>query len=265
MPIRDATTTDGPEPQSALELRDVSAGYGTNVVLRDVSLSVTKGSVVAVVGANGAGKTTLMRSAAGLLALRAGSVVTNGVDVTRLPPHRRARAGVCLIPEGRGIFPSLSVRDNFDLLLPKEGRADAIGRVLDEFPALRTKMSRLAGTMSGGEQQMLAIARAYAGSPNIVMVDEASLGLAPVVVDQIFDFLRRIAESGVTLLLVEQYVSRALAIADQVHIMDRGKIVYSAAAHDLHGREASIFEQYLGIGTVPDLRNSNSNARLEPS
>jgi len=226
-----------------LELHNLVGGYGTTAVLRDVSLSIPSGTVVALLGPNGAGKSTTMRMASGLLAPATGRVVLDGQDVTRTGPSRRARLGVCHIMEGRSIFPSLSVRENLLLQAPRRMSAsEVLDRTNDAFPQLAIRRKRLAGTLSGGEQQMLALMRAFLTAPRVVLVDEASLGLAPVIVDQIFEFLEQIARDGVSLLIVEQYVNRVLAIASTVHLLSQGRIVYSGPSADLD--EDEIFALY---------------------
>jgi branched-chain amino acid transport system ATP-binding protein len=227
-----------------LELRNVTAGYGEATVLREVSIVVPDSTVVALLGPNGAGKTTTLRVASGLLRPREGAVLLDGDDVTRLGPYQRVRRGLCHIPEGRGIFPSLTVRENLILDAPKGKESEAFRRATDTFPVLGTRQRQIAGTLSGGEQQMLALVRAYVSSPSVVLVDEASLGLAPLVVDSIFEFLERLAREGVALLLVEQYVSRALALASSVYLLNQGTIVYSGGADELD--EDTIFAMYAG-------------------
>ncbi len=185
--------------QHALELRDVTAGYGSTTVLKDVSVQVPSGSVVALLGPNGAGKTTALRAASGLLPARSGGVFINGSDVTRARPARRARAGLCLIPEGRGVFPELSVAENLRLLLPPWGARAAVDGVLDVFPALRDRLGQRAGTMSGGQQQMLALARAWMSTPRVVLLDEVSMGLAPLVVEEIFQALEALRVTGTSI------------------------------------------------------------------
>jgi branched-chain amino acid transport system ATP-binding protein len=226
-----------------LELRGIVGGYGTTTVLRDVSLSIPPGSVVALLGPNGAGKSTTMRMASGLLRPQRGQVVLDGKDVTRASPSRRARLGICHIMEGRSIFPSLSVRENLLLQAP---RGSATSQILDrtdhEFPQLTKRRKQLAGTLSGGEQQMLALMRAYLAKPRVVLVDEASLGLAPVIVDRIFAFLEGIARDGASLLIVEQYASRVLAFASTVYLLSQGRIVYSGPVGELD--EEHIFALY---------------------
>ena len=210
-----------------LELRGIEAGYGEHTVLRDVSLTVQPGTVVAVLGPNGAGKTTLLRVASGLLRPSAGSVLLGGVDVTRTRPYARARRGLCHIPEGRGIYPTLTVRENLILHASRGEEASALDRAVSAFPVLGGKLRQPAGLLSGGQQQMLSLARAYLADPKVVIVDEASMGLAPVVVDKIFEFLGQIAASGTALLIVEQYVNRALALADHVYLLNKGSVVFS--------------------------------------
>ncbi len=206
-----------------LEIEHVTAGYGDTVVLRDVSLSVADSSVVALLGPNGAGKTTLLRTAAGFIRPKSGAIRFDGEDVTGAAAHVMARKGLCLLPEGRGIFPSLTVRDNLILQSPKREEHASIERAVEAFPILGTRIGQTAGSLSGGEQQMLALVRAYVSNPKLVVVDEASLGLAPLVVDKIFDTLRQIVATGTSLLLVEQYVTRALELADRVYLLNRGQ------------------------------------------
>jgi branched-chain amino acid transport system ATP-binding protein len=228
-----------------LDLRDVNAGYGDTIVLRDVTLEVPDGRVVALLGPNGAGKTTLLRVASGYLRPASGTISLAGEDVTGKGTHQLTRRGVCHIPEGRGIFPSLSVRENLVLFSPKNLEAESIERAANTFPVLGQRLQQTAGSLSGGEQQMLAIVRAYLTKPKIVLVDEASLGLAPLVVDRIFEFLETLSREGTSLLLVEQYVTRALALADTVYLLNHGRVVFSGAAGSLRGED--IFERYLGI------------------
>ena len=237
-----------PQPKGdapVLELENITAGYGDTVVLRDVSLSVPDSKVVALLGPNGAGKTTLLRVAAGLIKPMSGRVILNGEDVTGKKPFYMCRKGLCNLPEGRGIFPSLTVRDNL-ILQSKKGKEQAtIDLATQSFPALATRLKQTAGSLSGGEQQMLALVRTFASEPRIVVVDEASLGLAPIIVDRIFETLANIVSTGVSVLLVEQYVTRALALADEACLLNRGQVVFSGPADDLEGDE--IFERYFGI------------------
>jgi len=228
-----------------LEIQNVVGGYGATTVLRDVSLTVPNGSVVALLGPNGAGKSTTLRMASGLLRPEKGRILLDGEDVTRLNPYQRARRGLCHVFEGRGIFPSLTVRENLLMQVPRGVKeAAVIERAFQAFPALATRRRQIAGTLSGGEQQMLSLVRAYVAEPRVVLVDEASLGLAPLVVDGIFEFLARISTSGVSLLIVEQYVNRALALASTVYLLNQGEIVHSGPADLLD--EEKIFAMYSG-------------------
>ena len=240
---RPAATKDG-EVAGMLELRGIEAGYGEHTVLRDVWLTVQPGTVVAVLGPNGAGKTTLLRVVSGLLRPSAGTVLLGGEDVTRARPYARARRGLCHIPEGRGIYPTLTVRENLVLHSPKGDEAAALDRAVAAFPVLGEKLRQPAGQLSGGQQQMLSLVRAYLTSPKLVLVDEASMGLAPVIVDKIFEFLGEIAASGTALLLVEQYVSRALALASHVYLLNKGGVVFSGKPRDIAD---DLFVHYLGI------------------
>ncbi len=238
-------TLNGEHPPPILELRSVEARYGMTTVLWDVNLEVPPASVVALLGPNGAGKTTLLRAASGLIPVAKGRVLLEGTDVTGLPMYRMARLGVCHIPEGRGVLPSLSVKENLILFSPKHKERECLERAAAAFPILGARLNQTAGSLSGGEQQMLAIVRAYLTNPRLVLVDEASMGLAPLVVDQIFEFLGRVAREGSSLLLVEQYIHRALAMSDRVYLLNHGRIVFCGPPSELEGEE--IFERYLGI------------------
>jgi branched-chain amino acid transport system ATP-binding protein len=228
-----------------LELQGVTAGYGDTVVLRDVTISVPDSKVVALLGPNGAGKTTTLRTASGLIRPMGGRVLLDGEDVTGKKPYALARRGLCHLPEGHGIFPSLTVRENVVLQSPKGKERESVEMAGDRFPALATRLGQRAGSLSGGEQQMLSLVRTYLSNPKMVIVDEASLGLAPLLVDQIFETLTRIVATGTSLLIVEQYVTRALALADTIYVMNHGQIVFSGAAADVRGED--VFERYLGI------------------
>ncbi|HEV7865200.1 MAG TPA: ABC transporter ATP-binding protein, partial [Acidimicrobiia bacterium] len=228
-----------------LELRNVTAGYGSHTVLRDVDLVVPDHSVVALLGPNGAGKTTLLRVASGLLRPTAGRLILDGQDATGWPSHRLAGAGVCHVPEGRGIFRALSVRDNIRLQANPALDLEPVRAVAEAFPRLGERLDQRAGTMSGGEQQMLALAHAYVAGSNTVLLDEVSMGLAPKVIDEIFDYLRRLAEGGAALLLVEQYVGRALELADFVYILNKGRVQFVGEAGELG--EEQILASYLGV------------------
>ena len=237
--------------QSMLELRDIHAGYGSGKVLQAVDLVVPRSSVVALLGPNGAGKTTLLRVASGLLRPRSGELILEGCRVTGSPPNRLTSLGVCHVPEGRGIFRSLTVKDNLRLQSPPGREADSVELAAQVFPKLGQRLNQIAGTLSGGEQQMLALARAYVQHPKVVLLDEVSMGLAPNIVDEIFEFLGRLAREGASLLLVEQYATRALDIADYVYLLNRGFIVFSGEPKEL--RDVDIFDQYVGGMPQPEV------------
>jgi branched-chain amino acid transport system ATP-binding protein len=228
----------------ALELRAVDAGYGATMVIHNVSIEVPRSSVVALLGPNGVGKTTTLRVAAGLLRSASGSVLVGGTEVSRTSSFRRARLGICLIPEGRGIFRSLTVRENLELLIPPWRRDGTIDAAIEAFPVLGQRLQQVAGSLSGGQQQMLALSRAYLSAPKVVLLDEVSMGLAPVVVEAIFGSLRALASTGVSLVLVEQYVNRALELADVAYLMARGGIVWTGPAADLD--QEALVNAYLG-------------------
>jgi branched-chain amino acid transport system ATP-binding protein len=237
-----------------LELDHLTAGYGDTVALRDVSLVVPAGRVAALLGPNGAGKTTLLSAASGLLRPRAGRVILDGRDLTGATPDRLVRAGLCHITEGRSIFPGLTVADNLKMFAPRTAGNEAVERAVDAFPRLGERLGQLAGTLSGGEQQMLALARAYAQQAPVVMLDEVSMGLAPILVDEIFAFLGRLATEGHTLLIVEQYVAKALALADLVYLLVRGRLVFAGEPAEIQGTD--IFAHYLGA----EMADRSSNA-----
>jgi branched-chain amino acid transport system ATP-binding protein len=252
--LSDVKTTNGkgpmPDPSSVLHLQDVTAGYGRTTVLRGVSLSVPAGKVVAMLGPNGAGKTTLLRVASGLLDVGQGQVMLGDADVTHRKPFERARDGLCLIPEGRGIFPNLSVRENLLLQIPPWAKSRSFDPALEAFPILRERLGQRAGSLSGGQQQMLALSRCYLCDPKVVLLDEVSMGLAPRVIDEIFEALHKLAGRGVSLLLVEQYVSRALEAADHIYLLSRGQIEFSGAPSELD--EAELHRRYLGDRRATD-------------
>jgi branched-chain amino acid transport system ATP-binding protein len=221
-----------------LEVAALEAGYGEIRALTGVTLSVREGELVTLVGANGAGKTTLLRTISGLLPTTGGSVVFRGDAIHKLPAVRRARLGIGHVPEGRQIFGPLTVRENLEMgavatRLHGEPLADALASIYDLFPRLKERESQLGGTLSGGEQQMLAVGRAMMGHPQFLMLDEPSLGLAPRIVDAIFAALRRLHEEGTTILLVEQNAEAALAIADRGYVMDLGRVVHEGEASAL--------------------------------
>ncbi len=231
-----------------LSVRDATTGYGGTEVLRGVTITVPRGRVVALLGPNGAGKTTLLRTCSGLLPASRGQVLLDDVDVTRSSPARCNRLGLCHIPEGRAIFPTLTVAENLRLM-GSAGQSDTAELAQAAFPVLGTRLGQIAGTMSGGEQQMLALARAYLTHPSYVLLDEVSMGLAPRVVDTIFEFLRRLADAGTALLIVEQYVAKALELADIVYVLHKGQVSFCGEPSELDAD--ALARSYLGDGRDP--------------
>src|SRR6266487_1656733 len=227
-----------------LELRGITAGYGRHTVLRDVNLVVPDNAVVALLGANGAGKTTLLRIASGMLPARSGELLLDGVDVTRWPAYRLARSGVCHVPEGRGIFRALSVREHLRLGAPRSADLRGIPTATQAFPLLGERLAQQAGTLSGGEQRMLALARPLLAKSRMILLDEVSIGLAPKVVDMLFEHLHNLAAGGASLLLVEQYVSRALELADYAYILRKGRIIFAGEPKQLTSERVLV--SYLG-------------------
>ena len=226
------------------ELRNITAGYDTGTVLRDVSLTVPDQATVALLGPNGAGKTTLLRVASGLLKPYSGQILIDGEEVTNFPPHKMSRKGIIHVPEGRGIFPSLSVSDNILLQSPPGEFRKSFQTATATFPRLGERARQIARTMSGGEQQMLALSHAYVGNPKVVLLDEVSMGLAPKIVEEIFQYLTDLGKQGVAQLLVEQYVGQALKMADYVYILDRGGISFAGEPGEIS--EETIMNSYLG-------------------
>jgi len=227
-----------------LTLSGVRAGYGRLEVLRGVDLTVPEGCAVALLGANGAGKTTLLRVAAGLLGTTYGTVRLAGREADSARPHRRARRGLCLIPEGRGIFRPLTVRENIAMFCAGRDTAAGIETVTAAFPVLGERLSQRAGTLSGGQQQMLAVSRALLGDYQLILADELSVGLAPVIVDEILATIDVLRRQGRSLLIVEQYVDRVLEIADYVYILHKGQIAF--VGEPAQCRQSGVFERYLG-------------------
>ncbi|GJE02944.1 ABC transporter ATP-binding protein [Methylobacterium isbiliense] len=233
-----------------LRLEGVHAGYGATTILHDVSLDVAAGEVVTIIGANGAGKTTTLRTIAGLLTPTAGRITFEGQDVTRLSGHEMVERGVTLIPEGRQLFPEMSVREN--LLMgayrraARARQAETLEEVLELFPRVRERLDQNAGSLSGGEQQMVAIARGMMARPKLLMFDEPSLGLAPIIVSQVFAVVDRIVRSGVTVLIVEQNVFHTLQVADRGYVLENGEIVLRDEAKALLAND-HVRRAYLGI------------------
>lgn len=227
-----------------LELRDLSSGYGDTTVVRDISMKIDPGTVVAVLGPNGAGKTTLLRTCSGLIKPRTGQILLRGHNVNRLPPYRRGQQGLCHIPEGRGIFRNLTVRDNLLMSLPPWAKTKTVEPAMEAFPILKTRASQTAGSLSGGEQQMLAVARAYLSQPSVVLLDEVSIGLAPLVIDRIYESLNILAQNGIALVLVEQYVHRALELCHTIYVVNHGTIRFNGTPDQLD--QDTLTAEYIG-------------------
>ena len=233
-----------------LELRNVTAGYGAFTALWDVSLSVRAGEAVAVVGPNGAGKTTLLRVISGLVPPRSGELELEGARLTGRKAHEIVAQGIAHVPEGRRIFPALTVADNLKMgaFLPAARRrfAESLARVYDLFPILAERTSQRAGSLSGGEQQMLAIGRALMSRPKLILLDEPSMGLAPVLVLRLFDLIRRVREEGYTILVVEQNVRQVLKIVDRAYLLEVGRIKMEGRAAEL-SEEDFVRKAYVGL------------------
>ena len=231
-----------------LEVRGLSTFYGNIQAIRDVAIDVPEGAVVSILGANGAGKTTLLKTIAGALPPRAGTIFFLGEDITGLPSHKILRRGVALVPEGRAILSRMTVRENLEMgafARRDAGVAADMDRVMKRFPVLESRQGQAGGSLSGGEQQMLAIARALMSAPKLLLLDEPTLGLAPLVVSDIFRIIREINASGTTVLLVEQNVRQAMKVSSRTYVLETGKIVLSGPSADLL-REPRIKASYLG-------------------
>ncbi len=233
-----------------LEARNLASGYGELQILWDVSLNLQQGRLTTVVGSNGAGKTTLLRTLMGLLRPWEGTILFDGHDVTRLSPHEKAEMGMILIPEGRQLFTDMTVLENLEMgATPKRARPkmkENLEKVFDLFPRLKERMHQKAGTLSGGEQQMLAIGRGIMGDPILLMLDEPSLGLAPLLVIELFDIIRKLKEAGLTMLLVEQNVHLALAVSDYAYVLSQGRIEIEGEAEVVQQMD-EVREAYLGL------------------
>ena len=235
---------------SLLELRAVEVAYGDLPALRGVSLSVEAGETLSVVGANGAGKTTMLRAVSGLMRPRAGQILLDGVRLDTLPSHAIVEHGVVHVPEGRKIFPSLTVLENLEMgsyiSAARARRREGLEQVFALFPRLKEREGQAAGTMSGGEQQMLAIGRALMARPRVLMLDEPSLGLAPIIVKEIFRIIGEINQLGTTVLLVEQNTRQALALSRRGYVLENGRVVLEGSGADLLGNE-HVKRAYLGM------------------
>ena len=233
-----------------LELRGVDTFYGNIQALRQVSLRIDEGEIVKLIGANGAGKSTTLMTICGILRPRAGEVLWHGEPIHNLPPHALVRMGIAQVPEGRMIFPDMTVQENLDLGAFLRNDAEGIAKDLDYafglFPILAKRRKQQAGTLSGGEQQMLALARALMARPKLLLLDEPSLGLAPIIIQQIFSIIKEINASGCTVFLVEQNANQALRIAHRGYVMENGRIIMEDAAANLLASEA-VQKAYLGM------------------
>ncbi|MEZ2410705.1 ABC transporter ATP-binding protein [Bosea sp. RCC_152_1] len=234
-----------------LELSGVAAGYGGFPAISDVSLTIARGESVAVIGANGAGKTTLLRVISGMLPATAGAMTMAGRDLRATPPHKVIETGIAHVPENRHLFPGLSVEQNLRMGgFIRSARAhfdERLAYVYDLFPRLKERRMQLAGTMSGGEQQMCAIGRALMSSPKLVLFDEPSTGLAPVVVEQVFDLVRRISGDGYTVLIVEQNVKQVLQVVDRAYLLEVGRIRERGSSAEMLASE-TVRQSYMGLG-----------------
>lgn len=232
-----------------LEVKDLEVYYGMIQALKGISFEVKEGEVIALIGANGAGKTTTLHTVTGLLPAKKGSVVFEGKDITKIPGHKIVSMGMAHVPEGRRIFAQLSVLQNLRMgaytRKDKAGIEETLQMVYKRFPRLEERQNQMAGTLSGGEQQMLAMGRALMSHPKIILMDEPSMGLSPIFVNEIFDIIKEVSESGTTVLLVEQNARKALTIADRAYVLETGKIVLEGKA-DVLMNDASVKKAYLG-------------------
>ncbi len=233
-----------------LEIDDVSLLYGRIQALHGISLTVGEGEIVALIGANGAGKSTTMRAISGIRPVASGRIRFNGEDITRLRADLRVRRGLCQAPEGRGIFPGMTVLENLDMgaytRRDRAGVAQDLNRVMELFPRLAERRKQPGGTLSGGEQQMLAVGRALMSRPKLLLLDEPSMGLAPMLIQQIFTIITEINEQGTTILLVEQNAQQALARAHRAYVLETGRIVKSGTGAELL-HDSAVKEAYLGV------------------
>lgn len=232
-----------------LEVKDLQVYYGMIQAIKGISFEVNQGEVIALIGANGAGKTTTLHTVTGLISPKSGQVLFEGKDITKTPAHKIVSMGMAHVPEGRRVFAELSVYENLRMgAYTRKDKAEieeTLKNVYKRFPRLKERKNQLAGTLSGGEQQMLAMGRALMSKPRIILMDEPSMGLSPIMVNEIFDIIRAVSESGTTVLLVEQNAKKALSIADRAYVLETGKIVLSGDAKDLL-EDDSIKKAYLG-------------------
>lgn len=234
---------------SMLEVKDLQVYYGMIQAIKGVSFHVEKGEVIALIGANGAGKTTILHTVSGLLSPKSGSVVFEGKDILKVPGHKIVSMGMAHVPEGRRVFAQLSVYQNLRMgaytRSDKEEISETLNMVFERFPRLAERQNQLAGTLSGGEQQMLAMGRALMSHPKLILMDEPSMGLSPIFVNEIFHIIQEVSKSGTTVLLVEQNARKALSIADRAYVLETGNIVLEGNAGDLLNND-SIRKAYLG-------------------
>jgi branched-chain amino acid transport system ATP-binding protein len=232
-----------------LEVKEIEVFFGEFLALRGISFNVEKGELVTIIGANGAGKTTILRSVMGLAKCRRGQIFFEGEDITSRPAHERARMGVSLVPEGRRIFSDLTVRENLAMgaytQSQKSGAESSLAQVFSLFPVLKERQNQVGKTLSGGEQQMLAIARALMARPRVILMDEISLGLMPIYVDETFKVIRNLHRQGVTILLVEQNARKALAAADRGYVIETGEMILSGSSQNL-AADPMVRKAYLG-------------------
>ena len=232
-----------------LEIKDLEVYYGMIQAIKGISFEVNEGEVIALIGANGAGKTTILHTISGLIAPKTGSITFEGQEITKIPAHKIVENGLAQVPEGRRVFPSLSVLQNLKLgaytRKDKKEIDDTLQMIYERFPRLEERKNQPAGTLSGGEQQMLAMGRALMSKPRIILMDEPSMGLSPIFVNEIFDIIKQVSASGTTVLLVEQNAKKALSIADRGYVLETGKIVKEGKASDLLNDEA-VKKAYLG-------------------
>ena len=232
-----------------LEIKDLEVYYGVIQAIKGISFEVNKGEVIALIGANGAGKTTILHTITGLLSPKKGSVIYEGTDITKIPAHKIVSLGMAHVPEGRRVFADLSVYENLKMgaytRKDKNEVEETLEKVYERFPRLKERKNQMAGTLSGGEQQMLAMGRALMSKTKIILMDEPSMGLSPILVNEIFDIIQEVSKSGTTVLLVEQNAKKALSIADRAYVLETGKIVLDGKAEDLLNDD-SIKKAYLG-------------------
>lgn len=231
-----------------LQVEDINVFYGSIHAIKGVSFSVNEGEIVTLIGANGAGKSTVLNTISGLLRSKTGSIHFNGENISNVEPHKIVQRGLAQVPEGRRIFLQMSVQENLEMgayTQPNTGVADDIARVYEQFPRLKERRKQISGTLSGGEQQMLAMGRALMSHPRLLMLDEPSMGLAPLLVEQIFEIITQLHKSGTTVLLVEQNAQMALSIADRAYVLETGKIGLSGTGAELIQSD-SVRRAYLG-------------------